>query len=91
MSEQRKNTNFEKGGNPVEQIETKAERFSRLSTARTNSAIDAIRKLAALSNKSNYSYEVDDVEAIFAAIRAEVDRVESLYAARLSTSKTFTR
>lgn len=75
----------------MELTETKTQRFARLSTARTNAAINAIRKLAALSNKSNYSYTTEDAEAMFAAIRAEVDRVETVYTARLSSSKSFAR
>lgn len=75
----------------MEKVESKEQRFGRLSTSRTNNAIQAIRKLAALSNKSNYSYQVDDVSAIFAAIRQEVDRVEAIYTACLSKSEAFTR
>jgi hypothetical protein len=52
--------------------ETDREKFVRLANARVNKAISAIRIIGNLSNKSNYSYNEDDVEKIFRALQEEL-------------------
>lgn len=47
---------------------TKKERFDRISSARREKALDAIRLLENCSNKSNYDYTAEDVEKIFADV-----------------------
>lgn len=48
--------------------ETKRERFERISEARREKILDAIRLLENCSNKSNYDYKLDEIEDIFADI-----------------------
>lgn len=48
--------------------ETKKERFERISSARHEKALDAIRLLENCSNKSNYEYTSEDVENLFSDI-----------------------
>ena len=48
--------------------ETKRERFERISEARREKVLDAIRLLENCSNKSNYDYKLDEIESIFADI-----------------------
>jgi hypothetical protein len=44
------------------------DKFVRLANARVNKALNAIRLIGNLSNRSNYSYTEDDVEKIFRAL-----------------------
>ena len=48
------------------------DKFVRLANARVNKAINAIRLVGNLSNRSNYDYTDDDVEKIFRALQAEM-------------------
>lgn len=50
------------------QDETRADRFKRLASQRTNAIIDKLRLLGNLSNKSNYEYSDEEVDKIFRAI-----------------------
>lgn len=52
----------------------KQENFKRIAENRTNKIIDMISSLSNLSNTSYYEYTVDQIEAIFDAIQAEVDK-----------------
>ena len=52
--------------------ETRADRFKRLASHRTNSIIDKLRLLGNLSNKSNYEYSEDDVRKILSAIENQL-------------------
>lgn len=45
--------------------ETKKQRFDRISAARKNKILDVIRLLENCSNKSNYEYTGDEINAIF--------------------------
>lgn len=56
--------------------ETRQERFARISEARKDKILDAIRLLENCANKSNYDYTDDDVNEIFTAIE------DALYAAK---------
>lgn len=51
----------------------KAENFVRLAEARTNKIIDMVLLLGNLSNKTNYSYTNEQVEAIFDSIQQALD------------------
>ncbi len=52
--------------------ETKDERFKRLAEQRVNAILDKLRLLGQLSNRSNYGYTEDQIEAAFRAIHAEL-------------------
>lgn len=54
----------------------KREKFVRLAEGRTQSALDAIRKLGNLSNTRAYEYDADDVKKIIKAIREATNDVE---------------
>lgn len=54
------------------QNETRADRFKRLATQRTNAIIDKLRILGNLSNKSNYEYSEEDIRKILAAIETQL-------------------
>lgn len=48
------------------------EKFVRLANARVNRAIEAIRLVGNLSNRSNYAYLQEDVDKIFRSLSAEL-------------------
>lgn len=52
--------------------ESKREKFVRLAENRTNKALEMIRLIGNLSNRSVYEYTVEDVEKIFGALEEEV-------------------
>lgn len=52
--------------------ETKREKFIRLAENRTNKALEMIRLIGNLSNKSVYDYTNEEVEKIFHALEEEV-------------------
>ncbi len=52
------------------------ERFVALAEARTDKALNAIRLLGNLSNRSNYEYTEADVAQIIRALEAEVKAVK---------------
>jgi len=58
--------------------ETRSDRFKRLATQRTNAALDKLRLLGNLSNKSNYEYTEEDVNKIFFAIDSQLRIIKSL-------------
>lgn len=51
------------------------ERFVSLAEARMGKALQSIRLIGNLSNKSNYEYSERDVQKIIRALNAEVDEV----------------
>lgn len=57
----------------------KKERFEKVATARTQKIIDMVRLLGNCSNKSNYTYTPDQVEAIFSTIQREIDLAREKY------------
>lgn len=52
--------------------ETKAEKFVRLAESRVNRAIKDIRSIGNLSNRSNYSYDEEQVGKVIRALKQEV-------------------
>lgn len=54
--------------------ETPRDKFVRLANVRVNKAIKDITLIGNLSNKSNYSYNDDDVEKIFAALNSALKK-----------------
>lgn len=57
----------------------KAENFVRLAEARTNKIIDMVLLLGNLSNKTNYSYTNEQVEAIFSSIQQALDETKQKF------------
>lgn len=55
---------------------TKRENFVRLAEGRTQSALNAIRKLGNLSNKRAYEYNDADVRKIIRALKEAISDVE---------------
>ena len=54
----------------------KREKFVKLAEGRTQSALDAIRKLGNLSNKRAYEFTEADVKSILKALRDATTEVE---------------
>lgn len=59
--------------------ETRFDRFKRLATRRTNAALDKLRLLGNLSNKSNYDYSDEDIRKIFSAIETQIREIKSKF------------
>lgn len=66
----------ERVGGYVTQGNEKREKFIRLAEGRTQSALDAIRKLGNLSNSRAYEYDDADVKKIIKALRDAIGDVE---------------
>ncbi|MBN34650.1 MAG: hypothetical protein CMM46_07710 [Rhodospirillaceae bacterium] len=64
----------------------KREKFRRLAESRTNKALEAIGRIANLSNRSLYEWEDDEVKSIIKALKAEVGEVEGRFASPRSKS-----
>ena len=60
-------------------METKKQNFKRIAENRTNKIIDMIALLGNLSNSSFYEYTDDQINAIFDAIQAELDKQRSKF------------
>lgn len=59
--------------------ETKSEKFIRLAQKRTESIAKEIKLLSNLSNKSNYSYNQEQVDKIFSYIEYELQRARNKF------------
>ena len=60
-------------------IQTREERFKRLAEQRVNAILDKLRLLGQLSNKSNYEYRDDHVDAIFKALQKDLNATKSKF------------
>ncbi|MDZ8275712.1 hypothetical protein R2Q81_07080 [Microbacterium aquimaris] len=66
------------------------ERFVALAEARTDKALNAIRLLGNLSNRSNYEFTDADVSQIIRALEAEVRAVKARFSdASAGRERTF--
>lgn len=69
----------------------KRAKFVRLAESRTSRAMQAIRTIGNLANKSNYEYSEQDVRAIRKALLSEVDALTTRFSNSNSRSRpTFT-
>ena len=59
--------------------ETKRERFERISEARREKVLDAIRLLENCSNKTNYDYDLDEIENIFSDIEDALSEAKARF------------
>ena len=57
-------------------IAEKREKFVRLAESRTQSALDAIRKIGNLSNRRAYEYDASDIKKITKALRDATNELE---------------
>jgi len=69
----------ERVGEHMTQSNDKREKFIRLAEGRTQSALDAIRKLGNLSNGRAYEYDDADVKKIMKALRDAMSDVEKKF------------
>lgn len=58
------------------ELSEKREKFVRLAEGRTQSALDAIRKIGNLSNQRAYDYDDADIKKIVKALREATNDVE---------------
>jgi len=68
----------------------KHQKFRKLAESRTNRALEAIGRIANLSNRTLYEWEEQEVKAIVKALRAEVGELEGRFASpRLKSGPKF--
>lgn len=67
--------------------ETKAERFKRIASKRTEKVLDALRKLGNCSNRGIYGYSNEEVTKIFSAVDSEVRRIKVLFNSKAKSNK----
>ncbi len=70
-------------------MDEKEEKFKRLAENRTNKIIDMVRLLGNLSNRSNYSYNQEQVDAIFLAIEEELKIQKSKFEKKAEGKRKF--
>ena len=66
----------------VQDNESKADKFVRLGEYRVNKVIDAIGRLENLSNRTNYEYTQEQVEAMFSIMGKRL--LDQMYGATVS-------
>lgn len=57
-------------------MSSKREKFIRLAEGRVTRAIEAIRVIGNLSNKSNYEYSEEDAKKIISALQGEINALK---------------
>ena len=57
----------------------KREKFRTLAEARTNKALDSIRRIGNLANKQTYEFDDDEVRRVLKALRDAVTEVEARF------------
>lgn len=67
-------------------LSAKHQKFRDLAESRTNKALDAIRRIGNLSNRSIYEWDEAEVRKVVKALRAEVSEVEGRFASPGSKS-----
>ena len=65
----------------------KRENFIRIAESRVSRAIDSIRVIGNLSNRSNYEYDENDVQTIIKALQNEVTRLRLQFETKAGKSK----
>jgi hypothetical protein len=63
-------------------VNAKRDNFVRLAEARVGRAIDSIRIIGNLSNRSNYSYDERDVQKIVRALQEEINTLKTQFASK---------
>lgn len=57
--------------------ETKADKFTRIATLRTNKSLSAIASLGGLAATANYEYTKEQWDKIFSALLNEMNKVKA--------------
>jgi hypothetical protein len=70
-------------------MSTKRDNFIRLAEGRVTRAIDSIRVIGNLSNRSNYEYTEEDSKRIIDALQREVNELKVQFKPKVSTQKGF--
>ncbi len=70
--------------------ETKEARFRRLAEQRVNAILDKLRLFGQLSNRSNYGYTDDQVDAAISAIQKELNATKAKFRNGSNSRKRFT-
>ena len=73
----------------VQDNESKADKFVRLGEYRVNKVIDAIGRLENLSNRTNYEYTQEQVEAMFSIMEKRLLEVKGRFAPKKEKEDTF--
>lgn len=73
----------------VQDNESKADKFVRLGEYRVNKVIDAIGRLENLSNRTNYEYTQEQVEAMFSIMEKRLLEVKGRFAPKKKKEDTF--
>lgn len=63
-----------------DKIESKAERFIRVATARVEKALVALEKVENCSNRNTYEFSESQTAAIFAALDNALTKIKAAYA-----------
>lgn len=67
-------------------MSTKRDNFIRLAEARVTRAIDAMRIIGNLSNRSNYEYNDEDVKTIINTLQTELTALKAQFKTRSGVS-----
>jgi len=69
-------------------MNSKRDNFIRLAEARVTRAIDAMRIIGNLSNRSNYEYTDDDIKMIINTLQTELTALKAQFKSRSGMSAT---
>lgn len=78
---------YQETGQP--QQESKADKFKRLATMRTNNALKAMNGLGKLAS-SSYEYTPEQVEKIFQALQKTLDNAKDKFTKKAEEEEEFT-
>ncbi len=70
-------------------MSAKRDNFIRLAEGRVTRAIDSIRVIGNLSNRSNYEYTEEDSKRIIDALQREVNELKVQFKPKANTQKGF--
>lgn len=70
-------------------MSAKRDNFIRLAEGRVTRAIDSIRVIGNLSNRSNYEYTEEDSKRIIDALQREVNELKVQFKPKANTQKSF--
>lgn len=70
-------------------MSAKRNNFIRLAEGRVTRAIDSIRVIGNLSNRSNYEYTEEDSKRIIDALQREVNELKVQFKPKVNTQKGF--
>ena len=67
----------------------KRDNFIRLAEGRVTRAIDSIRVIGNLSNRSNYEYTEEDSKKIIEALQSEISALKAQFKPKPKSNKSF--